>query len=79
VNRDIVIVWARDEANKKVEGFIVEGFIVQINSPGLKTEKIQNKLLLRIVKNIHLPSSDVFIPEKNKLPEVTDFSSVGKF
>jgi len=79
VNRDIVIVWARDEANKKVEGFIVEGFIVQINSPGLKTEKIQNKLSLRIMKNIHLTSSDVFIPEKNKLPEVTDFSSVGKF
>jgi len=51
-----VVVWARNEANKKVEGFIV-----QMNSPGLKTEKIQNKLLLRIVKNIHLPFSDVFI------------------
>jgi len=66
-------VWARNEANKRVEGFIV-----QINSPGLKTEKIQNKLSLRIVKNIHLMFSDVFIPEENKLPGVTDFSSVVK-
>jgi len=53
-------------------------FIVQINSRGLKTEKIQNKLSLMIVENIHLNFSDVFIPEENKLPGVTDFSSVAK-
>jgi len=72
-NRDIVVVWARNEENKKVEGFIV-----QVNSPGLKTEKIQNKLALRIVENIHLTFNDVFIPEENKLPGATDFSSVAK-
>jgi len=72
-NKDIVLVWARNNENKKVECFIV-----QINSPGLKAEVIKRKLALRMVQNMHLTFDNVFIPEANRLPKAVDFSSTSK-
>jgi len=43
-NRDLLIVWARNVENKKVEAFIVD-----MKSQGVTTEVIKNKLAMRIV------------------------------
>jgi glutaryl-CoA dehydrogenase len=43
---DIIIIWAKDEADHQVKGFIVDRA-----TPGLTTEKIEDKMALRIVQN----------------------------
>lgn len=45
-DRDIVTVWARDEATKKVKCFIVDQ-----KAKGVRVDKIQNKMGLRMVTN----------------------------
>src|SRR6202043_704464 len=44
---DLTIIWARDEADSQVKGFIVENK----TTPGFKVEKIQHKMALRVVQN----------------------------
>ena len=73
-NRDIVVVWARNTENKKIEAFIVP----IKNNPGFTSEVIKNKLALRIVQNCQLRFDNVFIPEENKLPKAKDFTSTGE-
>lgn len=46
-DRDIVTVWARDEATKKVKCFIVNQ-----KAKGVVIQKIQNKMGLRAVTNV---------------------------
>jgi glutaryl-CoA dehydrogenase len=43
---DPTIIWARDVADNQVKGFIVEN-----KTPGLKVEKIQHKMALRVVQH----------------------------
>ena len=43
---DLVIVWARDEADNKVKGFVVEK-----GTPGFTATKIERKMALRTVQN----------------------------
>lgn len=45
-NRDLLVVWARNQDNKQIEGFIIENAW-----KGVKSEPIKNKLALRIVQN----------------------------
>ena len=67
-NRDLLIVWARNTENNKVEGFIVE-----MKNPGITTQVIKHKLPLRMVQNCHIHFNNVIIPEANKLPKAIDF------
>ena len=45
-NKDLVVVWARNKENNKIEAFIVE-----MKWKGVTSEVIQNKASLRIVQN----------------------------
>lgn len=45
-NRDIMVVWAKNVENNKVQGFIVD-----LKAKGVKSEVIKHKLALRIVQN----------------------------
>jgi glutaryl-CoA dehydrogenase len=66
---DFALVWARDEADRQIKGFIVE-----TDRPGYSATKISNKIGLRIMQNADIGLDDVRIPESNLLPGATDFS-----
>src|SRR5262249_46171085 len=71
---DITIVWAKDVDDGKVKGFIVEAK----KTPGFKTEKIQNKLGLRIVQNALNTMENRRIPEENRLQNANSFRDTAK-
>ncbi|MGG5172275.1 acyl-CoA dehydrogenase family protein [Pseudarthrobacter sp. J1738] len=66
---DFALVWARDEADGEVKGFIVES-----DRPGYKATKIEHKIGLRIMQNADITLDEVRIPAGNLLPGATDFS-----
>lgn len=68
-NKDMLIVWARNIENKKVEAFIVD-----MKSQGVNSEVIKHKLAMRIVQNCTITFNNVFVPDDNKLPKATDFN-----
>lgn len=70
---DFALVWARDEADGQIKGFIVE-----TDRPGYAATKIANKIGLRIMQNAHIVLDNVRIPEANLLPGATDFSKANK-
>ena len=59
---DLVIVWARDEADNKVKGFVVEK-----GTPGFTATKIERKMALRTVQNADIVLADCRVPEANRL------------
>ena len=67
---DFALVWARDTADQKIKGFIVE-----TDRPGYQATKISNKIGLRIMQNADIVLADVRIPAANQLPGATDFSA----
>ncbi|MBI0293434.1 acyl-CoA dehydrogenase family protein [Streptomyces sp. PRKS01-29] len=70
---DLVIVWARDEADNKVKGFVVEK-----GTPGFTPVKIENKLAFRIVENAEITLTDVRVPEANRLQRINSFRDVAE-
>jgi glutaryl-CoA dehydrogenase len=66
---DFALVWARDDADGQIKGFIVE-----TDRPGYSATKISNKIGLRIMQNADLVLDNVRIPQSNMLPGATDFS-----
>jgi glutaryl-CoA dehydrogenase len=66
---DFALVWARDEADGQIKGFIVE-----TDRPGYSATKICNKIGLRIMQNADIVLDEVRIPASNLLPGATDFS-----
>jgi glutaryl-CoA dehydrogenase len=66
---DFALVWARDEADGHIKGFIVE-----TDRPGYSATKISNKIGLRIMQNADIVLDNVRIPQSNLLPGATDFS-----
>ncbi len=66
---DFALVWARDEADGEIKGFIVE-----TGRPGFTASKISNKIGLRIMQNADLVLAGVRIPAGNLLPGATSFS-----
>lgn len=70
---DIVVVWARDEADNQVKGFIVP-----TNTPGYKAEKIEGKYSLRIVQNAHITMTDVIVPDSHHLANANSFADTNK-
>ena len=65
---DVTIIWARDEADNQVKGFIVP-----TNTPGYSATRIENKQALRIVQNADIVLEDVIVPEKNRLQKSASF------
>ncbi len=70
-NRDLMVVFARDKASKKIKAFIVF-----LNSKGVRRHMIQRKLSLRAVHNMQVHFDDVIVEEKWRLPKVFDFQTV---
>ncbi|MBB5856506.1 acyl-CoA dehydrogenase family protein [Amycolatopsis umgeniensis] len=70
---DLVIVWARDEDDNNVKGFVVEK-----DSPGFVPVKIENKFAFRIVENAEITLTDVRVPEANRLQGIDSFRDVAE-
>lgn len=64
------LVWARDEADGGIKGFLVE-----TDRPGFTATKISHKIGLRIMQNADLTLDSVRIPAANLLPGAQDFAS----
>ncbi len=65
---DFTIIWAKDEADAQVKGFIVRK-----ETPGFSVEKIQGKIALRAVENGHITLTDCRISEGDRLQNANSF------
>lgn len=67
---DILIVWAKDDLDNELKGFIVPREI-----PGITTKKIEGKISLRTVPQGEIYFNNVEVPECALLPKAKGFSS----
>src|SRR3954463_16053468 len=65
---DVVVIWARDEADDQVKAFLVEK-----GTAGFETTKMEHKIALRCVQNADITLTDVVVPETNRLQEANTF------
>ena len=65
---DLTIIWARDEADNQVKGFVVEK-----GMPGFSAQKMEDKMALRVVQNALITMSDCRVPETNRLQQARTF------
>lgn len=65
---DITIIWAKDEADGQVKGFIVP-----TSTPGYRATKIEGKISLRPVQNADIVLTDVRVPEHLRLQRANSF------
>jgi glutaryl-CoA dehydrogenase len=70
---DVVVVWARDEADRRVKGFLVEK-----GTPGYNARKIEGKGSLRAVWQAEISLDDVRVPEGNRLPGARTFKDTAR-
>ena len=66
---DLTVVWARDQADDQVKGFIVENKINQ----GFHVEKIRHKMALRVTQNGLITLTDCLVPETDRLQKASSF------
>jgi len=71
---DVAIIWARDEGDNQVKGFIVENK----TTPGFSVEKIEHKIALKVVQNGLITMQDCRIPEANRLQSANSFRDTAK-
>jgi glutaryl-CoA dehydrogenase len=65
---DVVVIWARDEADDQVKGFLV-----QKGTPGFVATKMEHKIALRAVQNADIVLTDVQVPESLRLQNANTF------
>jgi len=65
---DVVVIWARDEADDQVKAFLVEK-----GTEGFETKKMEHKIAIRCVQNADITLTDVEVPETNRLQEANSF------
>ncbi|GAT68197.1 acyl-CoA dehydrogenase [Planomonospora sphaerica] len=65
---DLVVVWAKDEADGQVKGFVVEK-----GTPGFAATRIENKIALRTVQNADVALTNCLVPETNRLQGANGF------
>ncbi len=70
---DLNVIWARDEADDEVKGFVVEK-----GTPGFTATKIERKLALRIVQNADIELTDCRVPERNRLQRANSFRDTSR-
>jgi glutaryl-CoA dehydrogenase len=70
---DVIIVYARDVADKQVKAFIVEK-----GNPGYKATKIGGKVSLRMVQNADITLTDCRVAEENRLQNCNSFKDCAK-
>jgi glutaryl-CoA dehydrogenase len=69
---DVTVVWARDVADGKVKGFLVEK-----GTPGYRTRRIDGKGSLRAVWQAEIELHEVPVPESDRLPGANSFKDTG--
>jgi glutaryl-CoA dehydrogenase len=69
---DVVVLWARDEADGKVKGFLVEK-----GSPGYDANRIDGKGSLRAIWQAEITLTELRVPESNRLPGANSFKDAG--
>jgi glutaryl-CoA dehydrogenase len=70
---DLVIVWAKDEADDQVKGFVVEA-----GTPGFEAVKMSDKIALRVVQNAHITLAGCRVPEANRLQQANSFADTAR-
>ena len=70
---DLVIIWARDEADGEVKGFVVEK-----DTEGMTFTKQEDKIALRVVQNAEIHLRGVRVPEANRLQEAGSFADTAR-
>lgn len=70
---DLTVIWAVDEADGEVKGFVVPNA-----AEGFSVEKIERKMALRIVQNGHITITDVRIPVENHLTGANSFRDTAR-
>lgn len=65
---DIIIIWAEDEDDKQVKGFLVKK-----GNPGLSVEKMEDKMALRIVQNGIVTLTNCEVEEADRLQKANSF------
>jgi glutaryl-CoA dehydrogenase len=65
---DVTVIWARD-----VEDGNVKGFLVEKDTPGFTTEKMEHKIALRVVQNAIITLDGVRVPESMRLQRASSF------
>ncbi len=70
---DLTVIWARDLADNQVKGFVVEQGI-----PGFRTEKLEDKIALRVVQNALITLDEVRVPEANRLQLANSFRDTAR-
>jgi glutaryl-CoA dehydrogenase len=74
---DLVVVWARDEEDDQVKGFVVETDR-GAGPEGFTAEKMAGKLTLRTVQNADITLADVRVPDANRLEHANSFKDTGR-
>jgi glutaryl-CoA dehydrogenase len=70
---DLIVIWARDDADGQVKGFVVER-----GTPGLTTEKMRNKTALRVMQNALITLDNCQIPESARLTQARSFADTAR-
>jgi glutaryl-CoA dehydrogenase len=65
---DYIVIWARSLEDGQVKGFVVDR-----ETPGLSTTKMQDKIALRVVQNAYITLDDVRVPESARLAGANSF------
>jgi glutaryl-CoA dehydrogenase len=71
---DMIVVWARDEADNQVKGFIVRCK----ENPGYQAEKIMGKIALRCVENGLVTLTDCRVSESDRLQNANSFKDTAE-
>jgi glutaryl-CoA dehydrogenase len=65
---DVIVVWARDETDDEVKGFLVHK-----GAAGFTTTKMEHKIALRAVQNAEITLENVQVPETDRLQNANRF------
>ncbi|MGB3541710.1 acyl-CoA dehydrogenase family protein [Rubrivirga sp.] len=72
---DLVVIWAKDEADDQVKGFVVRD---PQENDGYSVEKIRGKVALRAVENGLITLENCRVPESDRLQEAHSFKDVAE-
>jgi glutaryl-CoA dehydrogenase len=70
---DLTVIWARNLADNQVKGFVVEK-----GTPGFSTEKLEDKIALRVVQNALITLDEVRVAEANRLQMANSFRDTAR-
>jgi len=70
---DYMLVWARDEADGSVRGFILDASL-----PGVSRRRIEHKIALRTVQNADIVFEDVHVAEADRFAGINSFEDTNQ-